>query len=359
MANDNEPIRLNYWIASSLVQKAIRRGDLALACQAIADVHAQSGEGVWRRLTGIAYEDVGLGDLDLVQWVTRLAVDRDYRYSQGGEREMMLEAVSAMALSVKDRSTDYLLSVAQDDRDLDGFRDWCYSLSPEAQTAIIVDHHVPLEKRATAMWCAVSAGPSRSFKTGEPLATILTAIQNAGISSDLTGAVMSAARLVREPIIVMLPILASVMQHFKYETSVIEEELPPTRFSCGVPCYTADRHTSSGKGSIKRWLLVNPSVADTVGEYVQDFRAADVLGFAVFHCNGGPVRRRLEWERSRALQQMGTRIDLEKSGCPPEGVEPIMQVVRDQMASLDDLRVQRLGCQLGSTPPTKSRGKEV
>lgn len=54
---------IDAWTASSLLQKAIRRGETEYAQAAAINFHKLRGNAIWRRLTLIAYEDIGIGDL--------------------------------------------------------------------------------------------------------------------------------------------------------------------------------------------------------------------------------------------------------------------------------------------------------
>ena len=54
------------WIGMSLLQKAIRRGHEELALRAAATLLRISPERLWRRCGCIAFEDVGVADLDTV-----------------------------------------------------------------------------------------------------------------------------------------------------------------------------------------------------------------------------------------------------------------------------------------------------
>ena len=69
-------LNLDPWAASSLLQKAIRRGETALAQQAAAKLHGQRGNGIWRRLMTIAVEDIGIADVQLISDVVRLGQTR-------------------------------------------------------------------------------------------------------------------------------------------------------------------------------------------------------------------------------------------------------------------------------------------
>src|ERR1700730_15372219 len=58
-----DPLKCDRWIASSLLQKSIRRGDSELAYRAALRFQELDRSGIWRRLIIIAFEDVGAGDI--------------------------------------------------------------------------------------------------------------------------------------------------------------------------------------------------------------------------------------------------------------------------------------------------------
>jgi replication-associated recombination protein RarA len=65
-----DPLKVSAWLAMALLQKAIRRGQEHLALRAAATLLHVSPERLWRRCGCIAFEDVGLGDLETVSVVT-------------------------------------------------------------------------------------------------------------------------------------------------------------------------------------------------------------------------------------------------------------------------------------------------
>lgn len=56
-----EPLRASTWVCASVVQKALRRGDVELATRAAATLLRSDPARLWRRLAGIVVEDIGLG----------------------------------------------------------------------------------------------------------------------------------------------------------------------------------------------------------------------------------------------------------------------------------------------------------
>jgi hypothetical protein len=79
------PLTISIWVAMSLLQKAIRRGREELAYRAAAMLQHGSPERLWRRLGCIAFEDVGVGDLDTAALVTAAMAGKRFRSELGGE----------------------------------------------------------------------------------------------------------------------------------------------------------------------------------------------------------------------------------------------------------------------------------
>ena len=100
MQHDVTPALRDPWLASSLINKAIRRGEHEHALMAAEVLHRHRGKGIWRRLCLIAYEDIGIADLRLVQRVTQLAVDREYRQSLGSDLDVIFATVTEMVASI-------------------------------------------------------------------------------------------------------------------------------------------------------------------------------------------------------------------------------------------------------------------
>src|SRR5215472_17247358 len=81
----NDRLSCNRWIASSALQKAIRRGDTAIALRAAFALHREDRSATWRRLIAIAFEDVGPADLDVVLETVAVATLPKWRVVIGEE----------------------------------------------------------------------------------------------------------------------------------------------------------------------------------------------------------------------------------------------------------------------------------
>src|ERR1700760_707097 len=65
-----QPLNISPWLAMSLMQKAIRRGEHEIALRAAATLLRNSPDRLWRRCGVTAFEDIGVADLAVVAAVT-------------------------------------------------------------------------------------------------------------------------------------------------------------------------------------------------------------------------------------------------------------------------------------------------
>src|SRR5262249_24957654 len=80
-----DALSCNRWIASSALQKAIRRGDTGIALRAAFALHREDCSATWRRLIAIAFDDVGSAAVELVVETVAVALSPDWRSMHGEE----------------------------------------------------------------------------------------------------------------------------------------------------------------------------------------------------------------------------------------------------------------------------------
>ena len=76
---DLSPLPIDPWLASSLLQKAIRRGEADVAARAALTLFRLRRAAIWRRFMVIAFEDVGAASIDALVVAVRAAIDPGWR----------------------------------------------------------------------------------------------------------------------------------------------------------------------------------------------------------------------------------------------------------------------------------------
>jgi replication-associated recombination protein RarA len=106
------PLKMSPWLAMSLMQKAIRRGEGELAQRAAATLLLIAPDRLWRRCGAAAFEEIGVADLETVSLVTAALAGKRYRATIGGEWKAASFIVDQMAKAPKCRASDDLLLTA-------------------------------------------------------------------------------------------------------------------------------------------------------------------------------------------------------------------------------------------------------
>src|SRR5580704_9466712 len=99
-----QPLNADPWVISSLLQKSIRRGETEMAQTAVLTLLGMRGSAIWQRLILIAFEDLGIGAVDLVVETVAVGMDSAWRKSIGREVAAARYFAGRMAEAPKDRS---------------------------------------------------------------------------------------------------------------------------------------------------------------------------------------------------------------------------------------------------------------
>lgn len=338
MQFDIQSISNDPWIASSLLQKSIRRGDVDVAVAAASSFIAQRSNAIWQKLIIIACEDIGLGDLELVSKVIRLSLTPHLRLEAGGDHHVALTLCAELAKAIKDRSTDYLWISSSKHPGWRDIRETIGTLSISKTINVACDPSEPFQRRAVAAWYASGLnGKSSALRDGD-LVGLFEGLKSCGVPDELADLLQLAAKKSRKPLIVMLGVLWHMLQNDLGEASQREHPTSPSRFDERIPLYALDKHTRVGKRAISSFIRECPDVARVLAEHIPAFRARSVGCLAVFYAEGVWVKKRLEWSQSHTLEIICAEADLLNAGCPLSGVKPIVEAVRSNLDHLDAIR---------------------
>src|SRR5689334_19914083 len=100
------------WVAKSMLQKAIRRGEAETATTAALTVLVASGSALWRRFMIIAAEDVGAASVDTFVMTVAACTDPAWRKWVGGDAAVAASLARLLAGSPKSRSTEHLITAS-------------------------------------------------------------------------------------------------------------------------------------------------------------------------------------------------------------------------------------------------------
>ena len=346
LANDHLPkdvavakdvLRCNRWIASSALQKAIRRGDIAIAQRAAFALHRDDRPAAWRRLIAIAFEDVGPAAVDIVVETVAVATLPDWRAARG-EEAVLSSIACRLAAAPKDRSADYLMWVAAEHPDQRQTRAVCCRASVTECLSMVTDLSRSLPDRAVAAWfCSGIDYPYEHRVGAGDVSGLANAYYRLGAPPDLVAATVLAATRTRQPYVVLVPLIWLEVRRTGL-TAVGDAFVPPSGLVAGIPLYALDEHTRLGKRAINTLAQQKLSIRACLQQYVPRRRWIAAAQHAAFYAEGSAVSRRLHWAQSQSLQALGIEAELSTAEVKPDGVAPLIDAIRGSLDQLNAIR---------------------
>ena len=337
-----QPIDASPWVAMALLQKAIRRGRAALALAAAATLLVDAPDRLWRRCGGIAFEDIGVADPEVLGLVTVALGGKRVRAELGGEWAVASFIVEAMAKANKCRAADDLLMSAELHPAFTAVRR-AKAKSSNDELRQIVLHSANLHERALALWFLVGTDrrPSRHLATrrGEP-ALAFDALHELGIPPTLVEITREGFRKTGE---VLCPFVSLLMADGSPEiTIVIDDEFPPEIMIGDVPSWALDVYSREGRAAYARFLGTDCAAARWIRRRVPPSRQIALLGHVVFRIEGGLVRNRLRWKPADELRR---QVDFECADLESSEAIEIEGLVRADIPILNGVRAELNGGQ--------------
>lgn len=165
------PLNAERYIAMSLLQKAIRRGEFGFAFSAALTLLNQNDRAFWKRMCIIVFEDIGIANLDLVGRVTIAAGDKRLRQKLGGDRIIAATLIFEMCNSEKDRSTDDLLEFVERANVLEQVRDDLAEMNLRERLERATTSAQPFSHQSTAAMAAAVGLPADPQKSRDRVAS--------------------------------------------------------------------------------------------------------------------------------------------------------------------------------------------
>ena len=118
----------------------------------------------------------------------------------------------------------------------------------------------------------------------------------------------------------------------------------------GIPTYALGGHTRLGKKAIKLFLKSSEPVREYLSKHLDPKNWQKALEPGVFHVESALVSKQRTWDRSREIERLGTEADLCRCGLDRKAVNGLLNVVRDNLDCLDQIRVKVMEDMKPETP---------
>lgn len=332
-----EPLPITVWIAMSGLQKAIRRGRTGLALQAAATLLLNSPDRLWRRCGTIAFEDIGVADLEVVGLVTAALGGKPVRASLGGEWSVASLIVETMAASRKCRAADDMLMGIERHPNLADARQVQAGLSMHQLRRIVLSS-APLPERALALWYVLGTDrrPSHHLATrrGEP-AFVFDLLDELGTPMTVVEIAREGFRRTREVLCLFVGLLMANGQ--PAQTATTDDDFPPETVIGPVPSWALDMFTREGRQAFSRFLAGESDTARWVRAHVPRDERVSFLGNLVFFAEGGLLRSRLRWPVSDELRR---QAEIESQGPHCRDAAEVLALLRRDLTLLNEERAR-------------------
>ena len=291
------------WLLASLLQKAIRRGDLALARRAGHQLLNMDPSRLWRRVMTVALEDIGFGDGDCAAALIALSCVPQARRLLGSNAEALDVALRLGCEAVKDRSGDYFCSLA---RAMTGGHS-LNEASEAARLAVLASSYLPWPRRLRAALLL-----SEIEGLAADRATAFAPISELYRALGVPGALMDGCEVyrfkARDPLPLFVPLAMSLWLAEGAPSTTITHTLPATGWIGEVPDYAFDPlRTRLGRRAVDLWLR----------SYLQKppFDGRQVA-IALWNSELAACARTLNWPLGQQIKEQAELADLYHYGVP-------------------------------------------
>jgi hypothetical protein len=303
------------WLLSSAVQKLIRRGRVEQAVKIALALHKLDPTYLPRRLPIIAFEDIGIGNLEVcfdtlhVFSTQRFAAD----IPELDRRHLIANLVDRLARSVKSRVGCDIFCLAHVDQNISTAAAKFSRSSEQCLIAMASDRDAEVTSRALALHLlsGMSVQEGRWHRT---------------LSRFNPGALRAIAKKLHLPpavawmliegrntagLAAMLPLVVeAVADATDLQTKQIDEGEPKALAEkpiLGLPACSADMYTRVGKAAIADFTRAIKQKCPRLFENIRDARTySKLMGMVIFHFEGSKLDR---WLENSALADYRERVE--------------------------------------------------
>ena len=317
------------YLLASAMQKAIRRGDTAIARRAGHQLYTLDRARLWRRLAVVALEDIGIGDVTVAAELVAISTMPAARRLLGGDIPALDIALMRACGAAKDRTGDHLASIVGREPIPNMDRVALRTTSPNALLAMIASSDLPWERRLRAAVIASGRSEDSMHPGAANIAAVFDVLHELGTPPLLILASEAYAARQRDALPVLVP-FAAVLHAPGCMDRVVAHDLPPTELIGTLPSYSLDPvNTRIGKRAVELWLrsyLAKP-------QWLPRQVAA-----CLWNAESAACDRTLSWPLGDTIRARAHAADLSYRGLPVERHAELAQWIARERPALTSAR---------------------
>ena len=266
-------------VASSLLQKALRRADRAQAHRAGQFLLSADPRRLWRRLVAITFEDFGFSSLEVTAEVCALASDFMWRRKHGGDAVVLSYALDRLLDLPRDRIVDCCYMIAIAPGGVGAYR------QPN-EMGIVSGISATLEQVANIVRSCEQLVPPRQIRSivaRQCEVELMRQVSSGEASTDLADVLRQGYRSSQ----CLLPVLLPVVSGVASGKLSVETGAPPVADVSGVPSFALDGYTRLGRTALTILARRVPALAKLLQPLHTSAARTKALTALVFAAEGG------------------------------------------------------------------------
>lgn len=332
------------WLLVSCLQKAIRKGFSDLAVEYAGYLYDIDKSYLFYRLSIIAIEDIGLGNVDLIHDFMDTQIKRVNIEGRGG-KNYILQVVKDFADSVKDRSACDLCSLA--------FMDEFDAKSQEENEELFLNENAPVVSRLVAGWEVLGAKKLKNplITNKEDNLEKFMDINEILIKNEKVLSIMKNGYLIhREPHFIAIGLLASLLEKEKEQKvgkfttgEFVEKVYNKTMINGTWLLDGIDWHTKEGKSAIYNFCKQQNETSDWFDKHnIHHDVRPNIVGMLLFRCIGHQVNKRMVYPTAIVIMKLVQKMEFEKLTSNGMDYNETLKVFEKSLPNLNVLLKQNL-----------------
>lgn len=335
ISTDDTPFPWDPYIAKSLLQKSIRRGDIRNALWASRVLLRSNERGFWKRLCIIALEDIGVANVRLVAQILLVEKDRSLRKQLGGSQETGPSLTSALCCSPKDRCTDDLIDAIGSLAKNNCLKAKYAELSTDELLEVVSSPTTSIQSRAiAAVQLSTWFGDlSVGISTNQGWLKTLQLLPEDVLSPCYK---VTATMGMKRTGSIMAPYLALVSRDTPINPDYVDDEFPTSADLSGLPSWTLDGHTRLGLQSFRIYLKRSVSMAAFLEKWAtREVSLSRTVAGLVFRIESAQLARKMVWTTGRKLK---SEACANRPGLPTEAASEGLSIIREELDLVNECR---------------------
>ena len=338
------PMPFDKWICMSGMQKAIRRGDEALAVRLALSLWSQDKRALWRRLAVIATEDVAMGDIETVLDVTVVAKFSAWR-KMAGDAALGVHFAQRLARVAKTRYLTELYLYCDRSKQAAKARKWAEKASFKELASTLHDPTKEAPPQALAFWGLFGSRRFEAKKFQRPDGDVEEAIKTVKkmpVPEEILAVCTATVGTPHFPLTMLLPIGWLEMQREATNLTIRKETPVSSPEHNGLPMFCADGlYTRTGIDSIKRLKKAVPELSGYTNT---------AIGEGFFFIEAETLNPRLTCDKWDHFRQQSINAVMQSLGVDGEEYMALQRSLIKNYDLYNDIRLAKVAAMPEATP---------